>query len=196
MKLLREFRNFEYDKTLLERSRKDGRFIMRGIFSEADKLNQNNRIYKREYLEREVNNFQKLIREKRAYGEIDHPESSVISLDRACLVVRELFMRDDGVVIGECEILNTEPGKKIQAIVNAGYNIGISSRSVGTTETSPEGHEMVASDLSLLAFDAVSDPSVGSAILMKENKNLTPQEIKNLMSRSDRINRILNEILN
>ena len=83
-KLLTEWRPFQYTKEMIEESKRvnGGKILMKGILQKSDTLNQNGRIYPRPILEREVRNYQKFIKENRALGECDHPESSVVELKK------------------------------------------------------------------------------------------------------------------
>src|SRR3990167_9914312 len=150
MKLLREFQDFNYDRALLEQSKKEGRFLMRGICQRADVINQNGRIYPREILEREVLNYQKLIKESRAYGEADHPERSQVEFSFVSHIVREMSMDRDGIVWATIEVFDSPTkGGIIREIANKGGTIGISSRGVGETENNGEAEivkEWVATD--------------------------------------------------
>lgn len=177
------------------RAQNDGKLVLRGIIQRADTLNQNGRVYPRDILEREVRNYQKLIIEKRAFGELDHPDSSTVSLKNVCLNMIEARMETDGVVYGAIEILNTPSGKIVQSLVDDGVKIGISSRGVGSTRKQGD-YQVVNEDFQILGFDIVSDPSTpGAFMTLSESRILQPTEIKRLFSRSDRLYRIANDII-
>jgi hypothetical protein len=177
------------------RAQNDGKLVLRGIIQRADTLNQNGRVYPRDILEREVRNYQKLIIEKRAFGELDHPDSSTVSLKNVCLNMIEARMETDGVVYGAIEILNTPSGKIVQSLVDDGVKIGISSRGVGSTRRQGD-YQIVNEDFQILAWDVVSDPSTpGAFMTLSEGRTLQPAEIKRLFSKSDRLYRVANEIL-
>ena len=133
-KLLTEWLAFDYSPEMIKESREanGGKLMMKGILQKADTLNQNGRIYPIEILEREVRNYQKFIKENRALGECDHPDSSVVELKNASHIVREAYM-NEGVCYGVVELLDTPSGKILQSLVESGVTLGISSRGVGST---------------------------------------------------------------
>ena len=109
---------------------------MKGVLQKADTLNQNGRVYPLPILEREIRNYQKFIKENRALGECDHPDSSVVELKNVSHIVREARMEGDNVY-GTIEILDTPKGKIIQSLIESGVTLGISSRGVGSTKRIP-----------------------------------------------------------
>jgi len=164
-RLLIEYRPLSYDASLIRESvQTGGPIYLSGVFQEAGKINANGRIYPREILEREVGKFQEMIQENRAYGALDHPESSIIELGNAAVLIKELDWNGNEVV-GKLQVLNTAKGKDLQEILAAGGAVGTSSRAFGSTRRSNEGSEIVNEDLSLITFDIVANPSVTKAIL-------------------------------
>jgi hypothetical protein len=137
LQLLTEWAPFSYDSKSIKESRDQngGRLIMKGILQKAETLNQNGRVYPKDILEREVRNYQKFIRENRALGECDHPDSSVVELKKVSHIVREAYM-EGNICYGTVEILDTPCGKILQNLVEAGVTLGISSRGVGSTRKS------------------------------------------------------------
>lgn len=193
-RLITEWINFEYDKNLIsEQKGKGGPFIMKGVLQKAETLNQNGRVYPRVILEREIRNYQKFIKENRALGELDHPDSSVVELKNASHVIKEARM-EGNIVYGTVEVLNTPSGKILQSLVESGVTLGISSRGVGSTK--PQGElQIVQDDFQLICWDFVSEPSTPGAFMMREGKEVTRQFIDNVFNKSDKINRIFNDIL-
>ena len=193
-KLITEWVNFQYNPALIKEQREAGKpLIMKGILQKAETLNQNGRVYPRAILEREIRNYQKFIKENRALGELDHPDSSVVELKNASHNIKEAYM-EGNIVYGTVEILNTPSGKILQSLVESGVTLGISSRGVGSTKT--EGHmQVVQDDFQLICWDFVSEPSTPGAFMMKEGKEVTPQFINNVFNKTDRIDRIFNDIL-
>ncbi len=169
------------------------RLMMKGILQKADTLNQNGRIYPKPILEREVRNYQKFINENRALGEIDHPDSSVVELKRVSHVIREAHL-EGNTVIGTVEILPTPSGDILKKLVESGIKLGISSRGVGSTKKDGD-YFVVQDDFQLICWDFVSEPSTPGAFMMAEGANISEQELKKFFKRSDRIYRVMNEIL-
>ena len=167
--------------------------MLKGIIQRANTLNQNGRIYPTSILSREIMNYQKLIEENRALGECDHPDSSVVELKNVSHIVREAYMQGD-IVYGSIEILDTPSGKIIQSLIESGVMLGISSRGVGSTQKQGSS-QIVQDDFQLICFDMVSEPSTPGAYVMKEGKNISDKELQQTFNKSDRINRIFNEIL-
>lgn len=191
--LLREWIALETKPGLIKESREQngGKLILQGVIQRAEMKNQNKRIYPRGILMREVENYQKAVRENRAVGELDHPESSTVSLKNVSHVIRE--MRWDGdTVIGRIEVLPTPQGKILESIIDSGVTIGISSRGVGSTEKTNEGCDMVQQDFQLICFDIVSEPSTPGAYLFSEGKQYSTDVRFN---KADRIYRALNDIV-
>lgn len=194
-KLLTEWRPFEYTKDMIEESKRvnNGKIIMKGILQKADTLNQNGRIYPRPILEREVRNYQKFIKENRALGECDHPESSVVELKNASHIVREAYMEGD-VCMGTVELLDTPSGKILQSLVVSGVTLGISSRGVGSTRRDGD-YDVVQDDFQLICWDYVSEPSTPGAFMMREGREISENDLRKHFKRSDRVDRIFNDIL-
>jgi hypothetical protein len=195
MKLLTEWTAFSYTPEMIKESRdkNGGKVIMRGILQKSETLNQNGRVYPRAILEREVRNYQKFIRENRALGECDHPDSSVVELKKVSHIIREAHM-EGNVCYGTVEILDTPCGKILQSLVEAGVTLGISSRGVGSTKKSGD-HQIVQDDFQLICWDFVSEPSTPGAFMMREGRQVSSSELACTFNRSDRIDRIFNDIL-
>tara|TARA_R110000744_G_scaffold339904_4_gene445064 strand:+ start:2590 stop:3198 length:609 start_codon:yes stop_codon:yes gene_type:complete len=167
----------------------DGGMILSGIMQKADTQNGNGRIYPMEILKREVKNYSKLVKERRALGELDHPEDSVINLTKASHMVTEIWMEGRDVK-GKIRVLDTPSGKVLQELVKANVNVGISSRGMGSVSENA-GSAIVEDDFQLICFDMVSEPSTPGAFMMKEAKDIKNQ----VFTKSDKINRLLNEVL-
>ena len=134
MNLLCSWTPFDYTSDMIQESKElnGGKIVLKGILQKSDTLNQNGRVYPRIILEREIRNYQKFIRENRALGECDHPDSSVVELKNVSHIIRKAHM-DGEVVYGEVELLDTPAGKILQSLVESGVTLGISSRGVGST---------------------------------------------------------------
>jgi hypothetical protein len=193
-RVLREFIALEYDRSTIQEARAAKAPIMlRGILQRAEAKNQNGRIYPKAILEREIGNYQKSVSEGRAVGECDHPDASVVSLKNVSHVVREIGW-DGNDVVGQVEILNTPSGHILQSLMESGIKLGISSRGVGDVKVDENGVDVVDESFVLVAFDIVSEPSTHGAWL-GESKNVSIREVVSHLSKRDRVNRIVNEIL-
>ena len=167
----------------------NGGMMLSGKLQEADCLNGNSRRYPIAILEREMKNYAKLVKERRALGELDHPEDSVINLKNASHMVTEVWW-DGPSVMGKVKVLNTPSGKILQELVNDGVRLGISSRGLGSVRES-KGETIVEDDFQLICFDFVSEPSTPDAYMsLQESKNAP-----NIFTKADRINRLLNDIV-
>jgi hypothetical protein len=194
MKLLTEWTPLSYDKRLIkEYKEQHGKMMLKGIIQRANTLNQNGRVYPTSILSREIMNYQKLIEENRALGECDHPESSVVELKNASHIVREARMKGDDVY-GVIEILDTPSGKIIQSLIESGVTLGISSRGVGSTKRKGDT-QVVQDDFQLICFDMVSEPSTPGAFMLREGKEVTRSEVDRNFNKTDKIDRIFNDIL-
>lgn len=170
------------------------KILMKGILQKADTLNQNGRIYPMAVLDREVRNYQKFIIENRALGELDHPDSSVVNLKNASHVVREAYI-ENGTVFGTVEILDKTPSGAILAgLIESNVKLGISSRGVGSTRKQGD-YYVVQDDFQLICWDFVSEPSTPGAFMLPEGRRINVSELNKVFSKSDRIDRVLNEIL-
>ena len=190
--VLQEFMNLDYSNDLLSEEERQGNkqgihLVLAGKIQAAGQKNGNGRIYPRPILEREMKNYTKLVKEGRAVGELDHPDSSVIELKNASHLITEVWWDGDDVM-GKLKILDTPAGKIAKDLVKGGVQLGISSRGLGSTRQE-RGITMVEDDFQLLCFDLVSEPSTTGAYLVAESK------IKTHLTKSDRINRALNDIL-
>ena len=193
--LLREWYAVDYKPELLkeDRAKNGGKLMLQGVIQKADTKNQNKRIYPRKILDREVENYKKAVRENRALGELDHPESSAVALDRASHVIREIDW-DGNNVVGRVEVLNTPKGQILQSLLDSGITIGISSRGVGSTEKGMDESDVVQDDYQLICFDIVSEPSTPGAYLgLAESRQVEFGGVR--YAKGDRIFRALNDIV-
>ena len=179
-------------KGLLTESKvKPGVFEVTGIMQRAGAKNQNGRIYKKEILEEEVRNYvENFVKIGNAYGELDHPESAIVSLKNASHVVKELWWDGDDLC-GRVELLNTPSGNIVKEILKGGHTIGISSRGTGSVTQTNEGTLMVQPDFELVCWDFVSNPSTQGAFMNPISLN----EAKQVAGKYDRLDSIINNIL-
>ena len=138
------------------------RLRLRGKFQQCDEQNNNGRIYPRSILESQVKAIQEKIGDRSLVGALDHPSNDAIHLSQASHLITGLSVGKDGSVMGECEILSTPNGKIVEALINDGVKIGISSRGVGSVTEGIKG-KIVNEDFKLITFDLVSDPSTRGA---------------------------------
>ena len=190
--VLQEFMNLDYSDSLLTEEEREGNrqglhLVLAGKIQAAGKKNGNGRIYPKPILEREMKNYTKLVREGRAIGELDHPDSSVVELKNASHLITEVWWQGDDVM-GKLKILDTPAGQVAKQLVKGGVQLGISSRGLGSTRQQGQT-TMVEDDFQLLCFDLVSEPSTTGAYLVAES------QVKSNLTKADRINRALNEIL-
>lgn len=195
LRLLNSYEVFDYSPSMVKESREknQGKVVMKGILQKADTLNQNGRIYPIDVLQREVKNYQKFIVENRALGELDHPDSSVVNLKNVSHIVREAYL-ENGVVYGTVEILDTPSGKILQSLVESGVKLGISSRGVGSTKKQGD-YFIVQDDFQLICWDYVSEPSTPGAFMLPEGRRIESAELQKVFNKSDRLDRIMNDIL-
>lgn len=197
-KLLCEFSSLEIKPNLVERIKeareKRTSLVFPAILQRAEAKNQNNRRYPRHILEREVENYKKAIEEGRAGGELNHPDSSVVDLERISHKIRKIWWEGDEVM-GEVEIHPSLPKAEVAlGLMEAGMKVGISSRGVGEVQKGQDGSDIVDESFMLISFDLVSEPSTHNAWL-REGKEVNFNEIYKNISKNDRVNRIVNEIL-
>ena len=168
----------------------NGGMILSGIMQKSDTVNGNGRVYPHNVLMKEMKNYQKLVKECRALGELDHPEDSVINLKNASHMITEVWW-EGNAVMGKAKVLDTPSGKILRSLVESGVTLGISSRGMGSV-TESNGQTTVEDDFQLICFDFVSEPSTPGAFMMKESKDYN----NTVFTKADRINRLLNEVLN
>jgi hypothetical protein len=167
----------------------NGGMILSGKLQEAEVQNGNGRVYPQKVLRREMQNYDKLVRERRALGELDHPDDSVINLKNASHLVTEVWW-DGNSVMGKVKVLDTPSGNVLRSLVDSGVSLGISSRGLGSVSEGGNGTVTVQEDFQLICFDFVSEPSTPGAYM-----GLQEGVEKQIFSKADRINRALNYVL-
>ena len=194
--LLTEYRPFQVDKQLAEISIKENKPLMvKGVIQRAEAKNQNGRIYPKEILEREIQNYiNGPVKEKRALGELDHPESSVINLQNVSHNVTKVKMIGDDVY-GEVEILPTPAGNILKALFASGITVGISSRGMGSVQEGAGGTVEVQDDFELLCFDFVSTPSTHGAFMTPVGRALQEGKIQLPEYKYTNVNNIIRDII-
>lgn len=171
--LLIDYMPFQFTKEAINESinRNDGKLIVRGVLQRAEVRNQNGRSYPRAILEREITSYRDTkIQNKRALGELDHPESSVVNLKNVSHNITQIDWNGDDVV-GTVEILNTPSGNILKELFKAGIELGISSRGMGSVRQIDESTSEVQEDFQLVGWDFVSDPSTQGAFMKPVNES-------------------------
>jgi hypothetical protein len=177
--------------TITESKTKPGVFEVEGVMQRATSENQNGRVYSKAILEREAKKYtDEFVNNGNAFGELDHPESPVVSLKNASHIVKELYWKGDDLC-GKVELLNTPSGNIVKEIIKAGHTIGISSRGTGSVNQTNEGHLEVQPDFELVCWDFVSNPSTHGAFM----NPLSLQEGKIKLSKFHNLDSIINDIL-
>ena len=155
----------------------NGKLVVRGVLQRAEAKNQNGRVYPKDILMRESQKYDdNFIKQKRALGELDHPDSSVVNLQNVSHNITEMHFEGDNL-IGTCEILTTPSGNILRELIKNGIKLGISSRGLGSVETVNEGPndnpvQKVGQDFELIAFDFVSNPSTHGAFMYPMNESV------------------------
>ena len=150
-----------------------GKLIVRGVLQRAEAKNQNGRIYPREILVREAKKYTKeFIKQRRAMGELDHPESSVVNLSNVSHNIKEMNWEGNNL-LGTVEVLSTPSGNILKELFKSGIKLGISSRGMGSVETIKEDDvQQVGNDFELIAFEFVSNPSTHGAFMYPVNESV------------------------
>ena len=168
--LLVDYIPFEVSRDMINESIKknDGRLVVTGVLQRAEAKNQNGRIYPKETLVREAKKYAQVnIAERRALGELDHPDSSVVNLKNSSHNVLEMHWKGDDL-LGTVEVLSTPSGNILKELFKSGIKLGISSRGLGSVKEIHEddgGAVEVQPDFELIAFDFVSNPSTHGAFM-------------------------------
>ena len=195
--LLQEYRPFNVDKQLVEASIKNNKsLVVTGVLQRAEAKNQNGRVYPREILEREVKAYMEgPIKENRAMGELDHPESSVINLQNVSHNIKRCWWDGDDVM-GDVEVLPTPAGNILKALFASGITVGISSRGMGSvSENLAEGTVEVQDDFELLCWDFVSTPSTHGAFMTPKGRALQEGKVVVPEFKYKNVNNIIRDII-
>ena len=171
----------------------NGRLIVNGVLQRAEAENQNGRVYPRSILEREVEKYKgREIKENRAFGELDHPESSVVELKNTSHIIREVYWKGDDVM-GRVEVLKTPSGNILKELLEAGCTVGISSRGMGSVKEASSGNTVtVEDDFDLICWDFVSNPSTHGAFMRPMNESV----VGNVKTQSyKKINTLVRDII-
>ena len=180
-----------FKPTIRESKTRPGVFEVEGVMQRASAQNQNGRVYSKEILEREAKKYvEEFVKRGNAFGELDHPESPVVSLKNASHIVKELYWKGNDLM-GKVELLNTPAGNIVKEIIKAGHTIGISSRGTGSVQQTNEGTLEVQPDFELVCWDFVSNPSTHGAFMNPISLN----EGNLKVSKYANLDNIINDIL-
>ena len=154
-----------FQPILRESKERPGVFEVEGVMQRSGAKNQNGRVYEDSILKREVDKYMnEFVKNGNAFGELDHPESAIVSLKNASHIVKDLWWEGKDLM-GRVELLNTPAGNIVKEIVRAGHTIGISSRGTGSVQQTNEGTLQVQDDFELVCWDFVSNPSTHGAFM-------------------------------
>jgi hypothetical protein len=185
--LLVEYFPLSYDRSVLTEAAGNGAVRIKGTLQRANAKNQNGRIYPKEILMREAENYQgEFIKERRALGELDHPESAVVNLRNVSHNIVEMHWEGDDLV-GTIEILSTPSGNIVKELMKNGIRLGVSSRGVGSVSQMGESTVQVENDFKLICFDIVSNPSTQGAFLSEGRQLTESAEPKTAANRIDEL---------
>ena len=192
--LLIETISFNPKNLGLKEGRSDsGLPLVEGILATAEVKNGNGRYYSKKIWDREINKYMDSVKNNRAVGELDHPESSVINLKNVCHNIKDIWWNGDHIM-GKIEILPTPSGNILQALINSGITVGVSSRGMGSVKQMGETLE-VQEDFELLCFDFVSTPSNPGSWMHPIGKPTMNESLIAGKTDNQKVNSIIREIL-
>jgi hypothetical protein len=190
MALLCEYTELQYNKELLTEALDGNKpLILRNVvLQRANAKNQNGRVYPKEILMREASVYkQNFVNQRRALGELDHPESPIVNLKNVCCNIVGLWTDGDDVR-GDIEILTTPTGNIVRELIRNNIKLGVSSRGMGSVKQMSENTVEVQEDFSLICFDVVSNPSTVGAFI---TENVMHQAV----APYDNINKLIHDFL-
>ena len=196
--LLVDYTVFEVSPQQINESLKqnNGTLVVKGVLQRAEAKNQNGRVYPKETLVREAQKYAgTFIKERRALGELDHPDSSVVNLNNVSHNVVDMDWSGDDLV-GTVEVLGTPAGNILKELFKSGIKLGISSRGMGSVESVTEGASEVQDDFELIAFDFVSNPSTHGAFMYPAggmNESVEHSTVRD--SKYGKVESVINDIL-
>tara|TARA_R110000824_G_scaffold75118_1_gene190718 strand:+ start:121 stop:735 length:615 start_codon:yes stop_codon:yes gene_type:complete len=165
---------------------------MSGRLQTADKQNGNGRVYPFDVLKREMDNYQKIVKDDRACGELDHPDDSVVNLKNVSHIVTDIWWEGKDIM-GKLKVLDTPSGRILKDLVKAGVKLGISSRGLGSVTESSNGTVTVENDFQLICFDVVSEPSTPDAYIFPKGQGNISTRLREVKENS--INDLFKKIL-
>ncbi len=166
MKLISEFNDYGVQPVIVEQNEKGEKdYFIEGIFMQSEIKNRNGRIYPKEVIQNEVKRYNKeFVEQKRAFGELGHPEGPTINLDKVSHMIEKLE-EDGNNFMGRAKILSTPNGQIVKNLIDDGAKLGVSSRGLGSLESKGNA-QYVKDDFQLAtAGDIVADPSAPEAFV-------------------------------
>lgn len=187
---------FEFKKTSMNESLSNGKTLVTGVLQRANAKNQNERVYPKNVLEREAKKYmENFVKQRRALGELDHPESSVVNLKNVSHNVVDMYWEGNDLV-GTVEILTTPSGNILKDLLKSGILLGISSRGLGSVKKDmKESADVVQDDFDLIAFDFVSNPSTQGAFMYPSGKINESVDTNKIINPYNNIERIIHNII-
>ena len=169
-------------------NKKNGNLLVEGILATAEVKNGNGRYYPKSLWNREMSKYKELVEQRRAMGELDHPDSQIVNLKNVSHIITEYWWDGDNVM-GKIEILPTPSGNILKELIKSGVTVGVSSRGMGSLEQNG-GVMEVQDDFELLCWDFVSTPSNPGSYMttLNEGKQVVTYNYAN-------VNKVIHEIL-
>ena len=196
-KLLVDYITFDISPEMINESmeKNNGRLMVKGVLQRADAKNQNGRVYPKDILIREAKKYLDInIKERRALGELDHPDSSIVNLNNVSHNITEMHWEGNDLC-GTVEVLSTPSGNILKELFKCGIKLGISSRGLGSVKQLGESEEVeVQSDFELIAFDFVSNPSTHGAFLAPMHESVQ-SGLVHKFAKYDKVSRLITDIL-
>ena len=194
-KLLVDYVPFDVQPSVIKEAVANNKKVkVAGVLQRANTKNQNGRIYPKDILAREAKEYSEVqVSERRALGELDHPDSSVVNLSNVSHNVTEMHWDGDDLV-GTVEVLSTPSGNILKELFVNGIRLGISSRGLGTINETNRGSE-VQDDFELIAFDFVSNPSTHGAFMATMNEGKEERELGHKCGKWCKVEHTIMEIL-
>lgn len=187
---------FEFKKSSINESLSSGKTLVTGVLQRANAKNQNGRIYPKDVLRRESEKYmENFVKQRRALGELDHPDSGVVNLKNVSHNVVDMSWDGDDLV-GTVEILTTPSGNILKDLLKAGILLGISSRGLGSVKKDmKESADVVQDDFDLIAFDFVSNPSTQGAFMYPSGKINEGIDNNKIINPYNNIEKIIHNII-
>lgn len=172
-------------------SQNNGKVILTGVMQRADATNQNGRQYPADILRRESEKYKQVfVRERRALGELDHPDSQVVNLQNVSHNVVDLWWEGNDLM-GRIEILSTPSGNIAKELLKSGIRLGISSRGMGSVRNIGEGKVEVQDDFEIVCWDLVSNPSTQGAFMSPLNESISKIKV----NKYAKVHSLINDII-